>query len=83
MKRLVLASLACAAILAVAIGPTTATPSFADLDHKVSMSKQPISFDCYTKCDHKGQGGVCITTTFTWTCAINDGYCTTIQQCIQ
>jgi len=68
---------------AVTFITVTATPSWSDLDHRVSVSKQPINFECYTKCDHKGLGGVCISTSFTWTCAINDGYCNTIQQCIQ
>jgi hypothetical protein len=83
MKRfaaLLLGACICTALVVTFLG-TAASPSWS-LDERVSVSREPIAVTCHEKCDHKGQGGVCISTANNWMCAINQGSCNTLMECI-
>jgi len=71
--------------LAVSVVTTTATPSWSDLDHRVSASSGGTPDpECYTRCDHPGVGGVCISTPYTWTCSIHPvNGCSSVKFCVQ
>jgi hypothetical protein len=85
MKRftvLLSCTVVCAALVLTFL-TTTATPSWSELDQTVSVSKQPVAFECYQRCDHAGQGGVCMPFPYTWTCWTDQGSCQSVKVCIQ
>jgi hypothetical protein len=76
--------LLCTFLAVSVVTTTTATPTWSDLDHRVSASDQGYPEpECFTKCDHQGPGGVCIPTANQWTCGIHPvNGCKTVKVCV-